>query len=53
MSVEIDPLERMYDLVRELLEDGERPRDILSTARDAIEEWRLERKTARNDKETE
>lgn len=41
---EIDPMDRIYDLVTELCEADCDPREILDTARDAIREWRLKAK---------
>lgn len=37
---EIEPLDRLFDLVTELLEEDQDPRAILDSARDAIREWR-------------
>lgn len=39
-EVEISPMDRLTDLVSELLEGDADPREIQDTVRDAIREWR-------------
>jgi len=44
MSVAIIPqMDRVWDLVTQLLEEGEDPREIKDTVKDAIREWRQRR----------
>ena len=43
MSVEIEPMDRLADLVKELLEEGERASKIRETVEDAIVQWRRDR----------
>jgi hypothetical protein len=39
------PQDRLWYLVTELLEAGETPREILDTAKEAIGDWRLGKRT--------
>jgi hypothetical protein len=45
---EIEPLDRVYDLVTEILESGEvTPSELLGTVKEAIDDYRLDKDLAR------
>ncbi len=47
MVNETPEMDRVHDLVTELLEAGSDPREIQDTVRDAISEWRLQTRLKR------
>jgi hypothetical protein len=47
---EIDPLDRVYDLVLETLDSGQAtPTELLGVVKEAVDDWRLDRAVARDD----
>ncbi len=49
MATEIEPLDRLTDLVTELLDEYGDPRAVRNTVETAIEDWKLERILAKRD----
>lgn len=47
---ETPQMDRVYDLVTEVLDADEDPREILDTVRDAIREWRMRKAECAHDR---